>query len=64
MGKTGVAKVELRDGTECDLWKDDESGELSISLPDPWDGVTSSKEAAKLGKALIKWSERMKRRGQ
>ena len=69
MAKTGISKVELKncpdsDEYEADLWKDDETGELSISLPNPWDGITSSRDARRLGTTLQAWAERMKRRGQ
>ncbi len=67
--KTGIAKVELKNTSEHDeyeaiLWKDDDEENLSISLPDPFDGISSSKDAERLGKALVKWAAKMKKAGQ
>ena len=67
--KTGISTfkakdVEDGDELESNLWKDDYTGELSISLADPWGGYTSSRDILALAKKLTAWGNKMKRAGQ
>lgn len=49
---------------ESNLWKDDYTGELSISLADPWGGYKSSRDVLALAKNLTAWGNKMKKAGQ
>lgn len=66
--KTGRGSLSFNYGdhemVEATLWEHDETKEFSVSIDDPFDGFTKSKDIKRLGEQLIRWSERMKRRGQ
>lgn len=70
MSKTGKSKYELKDvpmtdWAEAVLWRDDTpDGQYSVSLPDPIDGIRSSRDVLALAKKLTQWGNRMKKAGQ
>jgi len=50
--------------TKIVLWKDDDTGEYSVSCDDPWDGFNSSEDIKDLIAILKTAEKKMKANGQ
>lgn len=56
--KTSIRGIEFKDYAEARLWKDDETGALTLSVDDPFDGFKPD-EIRRLAKFLNKVVERL-----